>query len=172
MAAIGLAWAAQAFAHTAEPTRAQWATKLAWPARLCPLQSPRPGSAGVQVQPIDAQRRWIVVDCATWAYQGTQLVYLQTQQRTTLLQFTQFDAENPGKPRRYQSTLVTGSIAFDPVHGQLQVLRLCRGIGDCGQHLVYDAGSAPPRLQALRLRECPDTPDPTLPPTHWPQRSF
>jgi hypothetical protein len=165
-----LAWAGAAAAAGEPATRAAWAARLAWPHSLCPARAPRPDSTGVLVQNIDSERRWVVVECQQWAYQGTRIVYLLTPRRATLLLFPQFDAQREGKLRPYRSALLTGTLDFDPDHGQLRVLRLYRGLGDCGQWLRYEAGTAVPLLTELRVRECADQPGSDLPPGQWPLR--
>jgi hypothetical protein len=169
LAAI-LGWQAPAVAASEPASRAEWAARLGWPRSLCPAQAPRPDSTGVVVQDIDAERRWVVVECQQWAYQGTHIVYLLTPRHATLLYFPQFDAQREGKLRRYRSALLTGTLDFEPEHALLRVLRLYRGIGDCGQWLSYQAGSAVPRLTELRVRECADQPGAELPPEQWPLR--
>lgn len=177
--ARGLAFAALALCASAaivaaprkDPeTRAAWAAELAWPRRLCPAAAPRPDSTGVSLKTIDAQRRWIFVECQQWTAQGTQLVYLDSTQGRTLLQFRQFDASREGLLRPYRSALLQGDVDADPARALLRVLRPYRGIGDCGQWLTYEAGTNPPRLVELRIRECPDLPGPELPPEQWPLR--
>jgi hypothetical protein len=163
-------WAWMSMACGQPITRAAWAAQLAWPNSLCPSKAPRPNSTGVAIQNIDSERRWVIVECQQLAYQGNHIVYLMTSGGATLLQFPQFDARREGKLRRYKSALLTGTLDFKPDKGQLSVQRLYRGIGDCGQWLRYEAGSATPRLAELRVRECSDQPGSSLPPEQWPLR--
>jgi hypothetical protein len=151
-------------------TRADWAARLAWSKSLCPAKAPRPGSTGVIVNVIDAERSWVAVECQQWAYQGTHIVYLLTPKRATLMHFSQYDAQREGRLRRYRSALLTGSLDFDAEHAMLRVLRVYRGLGDCGQWLSYEAGTAAPQLTELRVRECADQPGPELSPAQWPLR--
>lgn len=168
MAALLLCWAPFAWADTAPTDRATWLAQLAWPTKLCPAASPLPQASGVDVLPIDSSRSWVRVRCELSAYQGSDLLFLRTAGKTVLLSFVQFDAEQEGVLKRYRSPVLEGSLSFDAKRQTLTVLRLYRGIGDCGQRLEYAAGSAVPRLLSLRVRDCPDTPDPALLPNQWP----
>lgn len=161
---------APAVSGDAAAERRMWQQRLAWPASLCPAASPRPDAAGVAVHAIDAETAWVVVACRDFAYQGTQLVYLRSRGRAVLLSFTQFDAAKPGAPKPYRSSLLLGSVDADAAQGRLQVLRVYRGLGDCGQWLSYAARTAPPRLMELRIRECGDGPGAGVPPGQWPLR--
>ncbi len=165
-----LAAAAASAGGEGEASRGAWHRQLGWPPSLCPLASPRPGSAAVDLRPIDERRSWVVVVCQDTAGSATQLVYLRTADRTRLLVFPQYDASRAGAPRPYRSSLLEGSLSFGADAGVMHVLRPYRGIGDCGQRLSYQAGAAPPRLMALRVRECPPTLDRPVPPEQWPLR--
>lgn len=148
--------------------RVDWYERLHWPTDDCPSASPDPERSGVVE--LSADGRYVQIQCERWAYQGTSLVYRRSPNGFVLLSFPQYESDAPGKRERYLSAVLTGEIVGIGNGGRtLRVLRKYRGLGDCGQYVVYRIDSSQVRLKTLRVRECPDVMQPAFPPPErWP----
>ncbi|WP_374243825.1 hypothetical protein [Zoogloea sp.] len=155
---------------SAATERADWLARLQWSAEDCPQASPDPERSGVVELPAARGRAYVQILCERWAYQGTSLIYRRTPDGGALLSFPQFESEAPGQRTRYVSPVLTGSLlGVDPDGQTLRVLRKYRGIGDCGQYLVYQVRGGQVSLKTLRVRECTETPRAFFPPPNqWP----
>ncbi|MBP7394932.1 MAG: hypothetical protein KA945_14000 [Zoogloea sp.] len=162
--------AAGADTSAAATERTGWLARLQWSADDCPPESPDPERSGVVELASARGRAYVQILCERWAYQGTSLIYRRTLAGGELLSFPQFESEAPGQRIRYVSPLLTGTLlGVDPDGQTLRVLRKYRGIGDCGQYLVYQVRGGQVSLKTLRVRECPDAPRAFFPPPdRWP----
>lgn len=150
-------------------SRSAWRTQLQWADRDCPLEFAPEPDGGVDVAVLEPGRRVVKIECEHHAYQGTQLIYVQSGARFVPLRFVQFESEAPGTLTRYESPLLTGLVSFSPRDRTVRVLRKSRGSGDCGQYVVYVVKAQSAVLRQLRVRECPARFDRTVPaPESWP----
>jgi hypothetical protein len=152
----------------AQAERDAWWERLRWSPELCPRDAVIEGEPGVIRHALADGRALIQVHCFLGAYQGESIFYLETPDGPLgPLEFPQVDSTEAGVLMVRPTPTLTGLAEVDASAAKLTLLYRYRGLGDCGQRLIYLLTGEEPTLEALQLREC-GTADP-VPPEGWPQ---
>jgi hypothetical protein len=156
--------------NTLKSERNKFLSEASWPKAEC--------DANVTPEPLGAHRidlrdgsSWIQVDCERFAYQGSQLIYIENGKKRAALKFKQFNSESESDLQPYSSKVLTGLTTLKPESMRIEVFRKYRGIGDCGQLLTYSVTRTSTKLITLRVRNCPLMPEKNVPaPSTWPMK--
>ena len=109
----------------------------------------------------------VAVTCDFGAYQGSYaLVHIEGKEAQTLRAAALTEG---GQPTRFAQTAFSTPRWDALANRQIETFGLMRGLGDCGTLTTYSlTASDSLATDAVRQRDCSDTPPPDLDPATWP----